>query len=69
MSVRLKVFCSEKGERSSGPGSEGVAAVQLLPVTGESAENMTFFRWTPSGRIDFATINEAAAAGFEVGMT
>lgn len=43
--------------------------VTLYPVTGGTAENETFYKWTPAGKIEMATINKAAADQFEVGKS
>lgn len=41
--------------------------VKLTPVVSGSAENESFFRWTPWGAIEIGTINEAALTQFEQG--
>lgn len=41
-------------------------SVELFPVTSGSEENQSFYKWTPSGRIELLTINADAAAQFEV---
>ncbi len=43
------------------------STVTLLPVVGGSPENDSFYKWTPGGEISLSTINEVAAAQFEVG--
>lgn len=43
------------------------STVTLFPVVGGSTENDQFYKWTPGGQILLSTINEAAAAQFEVG--
>lgn len=62
MSVRAKFLCTDitKGDDGSGP-------VKLLPVTTGSAENETFYKYTPSGRIEMSTVNAAALSQFEAG--
>lgn len=48
--------------------AEGDAfTVELAPVTSGSPENVSFYKWTPSGTIKFSTINASAAAQFKVG--
>ena len=42
-------------------------AVKLVPVTGGSPENESFFKWTPWGEIKIGTINAEAAANFAPG--
>lgn len=41
--------------------------VKLTPVMSGSAENESFFKWTPYGAIEIGTINEAALTQFEKG--
>lgn len=61
MNVRAKFRVSEKTETESG------FSVTLFPVTGGSAENEQFYKYTPGGKIELTTVNEAAASGFLVG--
>lgn len=42
-------------------------SVKLMPVTGGSPENESFFKWTPCGEITMGTINVEAAANFTPG--
>lgn len=67
MATKLKFKVVERTERPrwNGPGSIG--GVKLAPVTGGSDENKSFYEATPSGSIQFDTINEAALAEFPVG--
>ena len=44
-----------------------IATIKLNPVGGDSAENKAFYEATPCGSIELGTINEAAAAAFELG--
>ncbi len=44
-----------------------VATIELCPVTGGSDENKAFFDATPTGNIKVGTVNEKAAAAFELG--
>jgi hypothetical protein len=49
-------------------GSDGIGTViKLSPVMDGSAENKEFYKYSPSGAIELGTVNEAAAAMFEVG--
>ena len=43
------------------------ASIRLSAVVDGSAENKTFFKWTPSGQIAFNTINPEAAKQFVEG--
>lgn len=43
--------------------------ITLRPVTSGSPENDDFFKWTPGGCIELATINEKAAEQFQVGSS
>jgi hypothetical protein len=70
MATRLKVVCSEKRVRKHWDSKKGLlGGVILAPVTGSSPENQSFFEATPSGRIEFDTINEGALAEFEPGVS
>lgn len=59
--VRAKFRCSEKNQSESGFN------LLFRPVTGGSPENERFYKYTPGGELTLSTINELAAAGFEVG--
>lgn len=51
-------------------GDEGLKTINLSPVYGGSVsshENAQFWKWTPIGKIELGTINEAAAEQFEIG--
>lgn len=68
MGVKLKVACVEIATRRAWHGSTGnVGAVKLQPVTSGSDENKAFYDATPSGQLEFATINQKALEQFEVG--
>lgn len=66
MPVRLKFRVSKKSEsmgyvyRDGKNSTERVGSVELYPVSDGSEENKQFYAATPSGRIEFATINQAA---------
>lgn len=61
MSVRAKFRCV-----SVEPSGEG-KQVKLEPVTCGSAENDSFFKYTPWGSLVFGTINENASSQFVPG--
>ena len=61
MSVIAKFNCCEIAEYVIGK------KVTLVPVTGECEENKTFFKWTPSGKIEMSILNPEAAEQFEIG--
>ncbi|HET8777993.1 MAG TPA: hypothetical protein VFN76_10070 [Candidatus Limnocylindria bacterium] len=72
MKVRLLFKCQHKGENLGWSGNTKVGSVKLGPfLPAESdpghAEVKAFYAATPGGQIEFATINEAALAEFEVG--
>lgn len=62
MKVRAKMKCTQKIILEG-----GVARVELKPVTCGSAENESFYKWTPSGTVDLQVLNSYAAAKFEPG--
>ena len=61
MTVRCKFKVDSKTEVLGG------FSVLLTPVSHGSAENESFFKWTPYGKFEFGTINEEAAKQFKVG--
>ncbi|MBR9900420.1 MAG: hypothetical protein GYB19_10220 [Rhodospirillales bacterium] len=61
MSVRCKFKCDTKIETEHG------YEVGFCPVTSGSAENESFFKWTPYGELKFGTLNKEASDQFEVG--
>lgn len=68
--VRAKFYVSEvKQSRTNWGSQEGelLTTVKLQPVTGNSEENKSFFRWTPSGSIDLGTVNPAVVEQFHIG--
>jgi hypothetical protein len=65
--TRSKFICIEKGETGYSTQYKNTKVV-LLPVTGNSEENKTFFSSTPSGRIELNLVNKEAAKQFEVGV-
>lgn len=63
MSVRAKFKCTSKEANPHGGGD----LIRLDPVIDGSEENKRFFRATPGGQIQLATVNPQAAEQFEVG--
>jgi len=61
----MKVRCKFKCEFITDFGQH--KSVTLIPVTSGSKENESFYKWTPSGKIEFNTINVDAANLFTVG--
>ena len=61
MATRVKVVCNYK---NSQPGWNQLA---FSPVVTGSEENKRFFAATPGGQFSFYTINDEAAAQFEMG--
>lgn len=62
--VRAKFKCTYKAAADT----EGnTSDIRLEVVTSGSAENEEFFKYTPSGKLEFGTINKAAADMFEEG--
>ena len=59
--VRCKFVCTSKVTKDSG-GTD----IALSAVVAGSSENAAFFEATPSGHISFFTVNDTAAALFEV---
>lgn len=66
MKVRCKFACISV-TKSTG----GVNSVSLQPVGGKPGdtthENSKFWKWTPSGKLEFSSINAEAMAQFEPG--
>lgn len=62
MSVRCKFKCVSI-ERTE----NGCSNLTFRAVTSGSEENKQFFKWTPSGELKVATVNNEAAAQFEPG--
>lgn len=61
--AKFKVDAINPGNITDGVGK----SITLSPVTTGSKENEEFYRWTPGGNILLSTVNETAAAQFEVG--
>jgi len=72
MSVRAKFYCASKTENGNHPNSNvpnpfKMVSVVLNPVMYGSKVNKTFYRYTPSGKIELSNLNDVAADQFEVG--
>lgn len=67
--VRAKFFVSAIGQRTHSPGGEPGYEVTMQPVSGGSAENENFFKYTPYGELKIGTINPEVAKRLEVGKT
>jgi hypothetical protein len=65
MTVRAKFYVQRISEVKDGSGKS--TSIELFPVTSGSEENKQFFKYTPSGRFELSTINQAAAQEFELG--
>lgn len=66
--IKLKFRVTEKTTREHWDKSKGLlGTVKLHPVTGGSEENTAFYEATPSGCIEFGTINQAALDALEIG--
>ena len=61
--VRAKFVCESNNPIQGGEGSQ----IMLRAVYSGSEENKRFFKYTPAGTVQLATVNAAAAAQFEVG--
>ena len=68
MTLLLKFRCVEKMLTFGAPGNADTGTVKLHAVTTGSEENKAFWRWTPSGQIEFRTINAAALDAFQPGV-
>lgn len=69
MSVKLKFRVSHKTEQLDHAGKR-LGSVHLYPVSGganASDENKQFYEFTPGGKIEFSTINQAALDSLPLG--
>lgn len=66
----LKFRCDEKAYRKHWKGDGLIGHVTLIPVVSEGGEgeNAAFYEATPSGKVEFGTINEDALEMFEPGL-
>lgn len=62
MITRCKFVCESKQEIMDGAWN-----LKFRTVTQGSNENKEFWKWTPSGTIEFNTVNVNSAKSFEVG--
>ncbi|MEZ7524022.1 hypothetical protein [Burkholderia vietnamiensis] len=68
MSVRAKFKVTQTSQREHWDKQKGqIHEVTLMPVTGGSPENETFYAATPCGQIQLGTINDEAAKHFQLG--
>ena len=58
MTVRCKFVCTE--HRETKYQQEILHGYKFSPVTSGSPENEKFYKWTPSGALEFGTIQEQA---------
>jgi hypothetical protein len=66
MGVIAKFKVDEIHRRSWGPGQE-IQTIVATPVTSGSEENQSFWKATPSGKLELGCINPAAAEQFTLG--
>ncbi len=64
MSVRAKFKVESNDPVTDGEGR----TITMRPVVGGSAENDSFYKYTPGGSLVLSTINEEAAAQLPVGL-
>jgi len=62
--VRAKFKCETVNPDTNGADGKSIA---LTAVTNGSAENDSFFKWTPAGTVYLSIVNPDAAKQFEVG--
>ncbi len=67
MNVRAKMTCHEKTNQKDSKTAEPRCVVALRPVYGDTPENKTWSKYTPSGEVKLYITNPAAADAFEVG--
>jgi hypothetical protein len=65
--VRAKFYVSSIKKVGAMRSTDIGTVVEMLPVTSGSAENEQFYKWTPGGKLELATVNDEAAKQFEVG--
>jgi len=69
MSTRAKFYVVSLTKQKMWNGNDGIGTViKLSPVMNGSDENKEFYKNSPSGSIELGTVNEDAAAQFEVGQ-
>ena len=68
MKVRAKFYVQSIAYTKHWDKAKGhIATIELCPVAGTSDENRAFFDATPTGYIKLGTVNQDAAAAFELG--
>lgn len=65
--VRAKFWCASVNDSESSTEEPKGKTITLNPVTSGSEENEQFYKMTPAGQVILTTVNEEAAASFEVG--
>jgi hypothetical protein len=65
MTTRCKFTCQSKTLRGSGENAQ--VEYEFTPVTGGTPEDKSFWKWTPSGKLNFACLNPNV--NFEPGKT
>lgn len=65
MTTRCKFICVSK--TITGAGENQTNAFVFTPVTNASPEDKSFWKWTPSGKLEFACTNPSV--DFEPGKT
>lgn len=63
MKTRCKFVCVSKEIRGGGENQQH--RFEFTPVSGGSDENKNFWKWTPSGKLEFSCLNPNI--DFEVG--
>jgi hypothetical protein len=63
MGTRCKFVCVSKEIRGAGENQQH--CFEFTPVTGGSDEDKSFWKWTPSGKLEFSCLNPNV--DFEVG--
>lgn len=63
--VRAKFVVTEIARNKY--GQDETQVIRMSAVMSGSDENKTFFKWTPSGKIELATVNPEAGKAFELG--
>ena len=65
MKVRAKFKCDRVERVQHAHGSQ--AKIVLVPVTNDTAENKSFWQYTPSGELVMDCVNEAVTEKFKPG--
>jgi hypothetical protein len=68
--VRAKMFVAEVTKQvGQGQGAQPCGKVKLQVVYGDSEENKTFSKYTPSGSVELYITNSEAYEAFELGKS